>query len=422
MAEDQPERRKQPGIGSADTAGVPNTDVGRAEHPEVLIDRWLDLQVPHWYRELASRFVSDAFGASPEQMSLGLLRPREGFTAFEWYRSVGERVEHNFGGPGVEKLERAATRARLAKVCFIRVLSATELKSLAAGAPQSLYFTSDLPWIGEREKPRESWKTVASRVSNELAGLGLLSVQDPASLSELTEVLGTKGRDRWYMALQADPSTRQSLGVTAAPHLLLSDDVAAIPADRATYCLDALKRMLVEKRAFVLVVLTVLPPSCLHRWMREERYQEFQSAVLESMRTFDLSREELALSSREQLSQLHSIWVAMRAEIKSRFEAVIQRLSSERFETFKEKSEVADDINQLLRDWGFRAINPASGRAAYLRCRQQDRNPRGQFLFQDIDGAEVVAPPDEGAPRATVALPVFRLTDPPPNRRETRES
>lgn len=420
MAEDQPERRKQPGIGSAETGGVPQTDPLQAERSEVLIDRWLDLQVPHWYRELASRFVSDAFGASPEQMSLGLLRPRERFAAFEWYRSVGERVEHNFGGPGAATLERAATRARLAKVCFIRVLSATELKSLAASAPQSLYFTADLPWIGEREKPRESWRTVASRVNNDLAGLSLLSVQDPESLSELTEVLGTKSRDRWYVALQADSETHQTLGLAATPQMFLSGDLAAIPPDRAAYCLNALKRMLIEKRAFVLVVLTVLPPSCLHRWMREERFQEFQSAVIESMRTFDLSREQLALSPREQLSQLHSIWVAMRAEIKTRFEAVIERLSNERFETFKEKAEVAADINQLLDDWGFRAINPASGRPAYLRCRQQERNPRGQFLFQDIDGAEVVAPPDEGAPKATVALPVFRLTDPPPNRRWPR--
>jgi hypothetical protein len=397
---------------------MPNIDVGRAERPEVLIDRWLDLQVPHWYRELASRFVSNAFGVSPEQMSLGLLRPREGSIPFEWYFSVGDQIEHAFGRPNIEKLQRVATRARLARVCFIKVLSLTELEALAASAPQSLYNTQGLPG-NERGRPRESGKTVASCVKNELAGLDLLPVSDPVSFSELAEVLGDKSRDRWYVALQADLEARQALGLSATPQKFLSDDVAAVQADRVTYCLNALTRMLVEKRAFVLVVLTVLPPPCLHRWMREEKRQEFQDAVRESLKSFDLSGAEFSLAPREQLSQFHSVWVAVRTEIKSRLEAVIAGLQNQRFETFDEKADVAAEINQVLDDWGFRAISPSTGRAAYFFCRGGGkRNPNGFFAFEDIDSESVpVGPVQPDAPRATVHIHPFRLTDVPPDSR-----
>lgn len=113
-----------------------------------------------------------------------------------------------------------------------------------------------------------------------------------------------------------------------------------------------------------------------------------------------------------------SVWQSLRTEMKGVIEARIRELSEQSLETYEEKAAVAAEVRRVCDEWGFRAIAPATGRPAYLRCRTDPDHSKGQFYFQVIRHAEPVAEPKSSVKNATAQFPNFSLTDKPVDRRE----
>lgn len=128
----------------------------------------------------------------------------------------------------------------------------------------------------------------------------------------------------------------------------------------------------------------------------------------------------LAADPGSDLGSCLNLWRDLREQIKPRLEAAIKLRSEREYPTFEDKVAVVKEINEVVAAWVFRAVNPATGRAAYLRVRQQESHPNGQFYFQEIKGSEVVATPKPESPTHTVALPAFALTSAPPDPRATQ--
>lgn len=177
--------------------------------------------------------------------------------------------------------------------------------------------------------------------------------------------------------------------------------------------------------AELLLHLTSLPKEC-EPWLvgeksQAERLHQALDNALTGM-SMPASEEPLAEVSApvDGVALARSVWQSLRAQMKEVIEARIRELSEQRFETFEEKAAVAAELHQAMMEWGYRAVSPRTGRAAYLRCHRQDKvNPNGCFQFRDIAGAVEVAQPDESAPMTSVRLPPFGLTDPPPDKRLT---
>ncbi len=155
----------------------------------------------------------------------------------------------------------------------------------------------------------------------------------------------------------------------------------------------------------------------------EETRQRLFEALSAGLEGATLPAAEVSLAEasgpEDGVALARSVWQSLRAEMKVILERRIEELSKQTFETFEEKAAIARELHRAITEWGFRAVSPSTGRASFLRCRRQDENPRGKFFFQEIAGAPVVAEPDPNASRTPVRLPAFRLTDAPPDRRES---
>jgi len=154
----------------------------------------------------------------------------------------------------------------------------------------------------------------------------------------------------------------------------------------------------------------------------DQRTREIAALVSETLDGIDLSEREISLRSRESLLRAHDVWQAVRTEIRERLERDIAGLAQLPYPTAADKQRVVDDINRVLDAWGFRAINPSSGKAAYLRTRCQEEYKNGKFYFQDIANSRQLEPPNPDAKKTPVELPALRLTDPPHDRREAKDT
>lgn len=149
-----------------------------------------------------------------------------------------------------------------------------------------------------------------------------------------------------------------------------------------------------------------------------QRLFEALSAGLEGA-TLPAAEVSLAEASgpEDGVALARSVWQSLRAEMKVILERRIEELSKQTFETYEQKAAVTTELHEAMMEWGFRAISPSTGRPAFLRCKLMQRNPRGYFTFEHLESGEELGAPDPSAPRATVRLPAFLLTDPPPDKR-----
>lgn len=184
--------------------------------------------------------------------------------------------------------------------------------------------------------------------------------------------------------------------------------------------LQALVGRLNGDESALVVTVAALSPMCEPWWVIEEKTKALADATREMLQEIDLRNADGPESA---IPQLHSAWHTVRNEMKAKLEELIESLSERTFETFEEKVQIAARLNEMLDAWRFRAISPSTGRAAYFQCRAAQRNPLGFFLFQDVDPSlPPVGPANPGAPRASVKIPTFRLTDAPPDARVRRSS
>lgn len=183
--------------------------------------------------------------------------------------------------------------------------------------------------------------------------------------------------------------------------------------------LTQLSRELRGETAALAITLAQLDPSCDRVVVFDQKAKALSEAARSAMSETTLNLGEPPEAT---FLQFEAAWQAVRQEMKPKIEQLIESLARYTFDTFEEKASVAARLNELLDAWSFRAISPSTGRPAYFQCRGGGkRNPRGFFAFEDVsNSSDPVAPVEPNAPRATVRIPPFRLTDAPLNSRTRR--
>lgn len=409
-------------------------DWARVQQAKVV--EWQELQVPCWYREIARTSLVEAFGpgATFEEASYGFFRPRDSANRFVWYESEPNgHIRERMGGGTPWPETGSASRSGRVPVCLLRTFSRSELQSVAFPEKGFTYSPSDLGWREEDPTLFADDEGLSARLKNEFVGLDVSGEPSNEELVKLGEHLANDGAKPIRVVLLSSSDAHSRLRLERNPAILRSRNASPIPHGQGRWCLQLLADRVVggwesfagnpDQRMLVLATLTWIPVACLSSWVYEDTLKAVRAAVEREVGTLDGELPLLRADPKAGTKHYLDLWNEQRELFKPRLEALIEILSEREYPTYAEKSAIAAELHELMMAWGFRAISPKTGHPAYLRCHQQDDvNPNGCFQFRDINGTEPLAQPTPNARTTSVRLPVFLLTDAPPDRRREKRS
>lgn len=400
MPEENP-RKLEVGTGRADAQPTPQIDVQHTPpklHPQQLVAQERARSARAWYAERAFTSLTDLDATiASNWCAVGFIRPDADTRIVE---SALRTANGEVQGANLENQIETISGAHKGGgelrygLCLIEAVEIDALK-----------------------------KVCPPEVKAELAGIELARSADLAELDRLETTL-LPFLDQWIVTVKGAPAARRILGLRDALHPSLTPDVVDVPKLGVPSCFRGLVELLRQPSAAyqVVVTLTSVSRPWFLRRVWDQKTKEIAVLVSKTLDENDLSQREISLRDRESLLRAHDVWQAVRAEIKERLERDIAGLAQLPYPTFADKQRVVDDINRVLDAWGFRAINPSSGKAAYLRTRCQDEYKNGKFYFQDIANSRQLEPPNPDAKKTPVELPALRLTDPPHDRREAKDT
>lgn len=232
----------------------------------------------------------------------------------------------------------------------------------------------------------------------------------------------------WFRSpvlLVTDEKVREELGLRAGSSPSARTGVMAVSAIDLLRHAERLTEWVSKGKADLFMALTIVSPQCERRWMGElEPSTPEAVSGAPDLKSSNVPRLALA-DALGALDDATALWRSARESARAHIEAAIVTLSKYKLKTFEEKRQVAMLLNDAMNTWGFRPLSPHTQRPATLRPRQASPGAAGTFQFDEQKPAK--ASDAESAPKSKgghedahggdAQLPVFRLTDRPPDRR-----